>query len=74
MGQKIKLNKYLNIFSYLVVAMFFILGVFIIFSDYYSNLPKNYRIIFAILIISYGMFRLITIINKNKEIDNHEDE
>ncbi len=47
------------------------MGLFLLFSPYFENIPFNYRIIFALLIISYGSFRLIGIILKTK---NDKDE
>jgi hypothetical protein len=67
------LNKYMRVFSFLVVALFFALGIIIVFSNYFSYLPKNYRIIFAFLIVAYSSFRLVTLIYKTKsEIDNEK--
>jgi len=67
------LNKYTRIFSYIVIGLFFILGFFLLFSGYFKYLPLNYRIIFAFLIVSYGAFRLVTIIyNPKSETDDDE--
>jgi len=56
----------MRVFSFIVIALFFALGIFIVFSNYFSYLPKNYRIIFAFLIVAYGSFRLVTIVYKPK--------
>jgi hypothetical protein len=66
------LNKYLKLFSFVVIALFLALGIFLVFSNYFSYMPKNYRIIFAFLIVAYGTFRLVTIIYKPKT--EREDE
>jgi hypothetical protein len=67
------LNKYLKLFSFVVIALFFALGVFLVFSNYFSYMPKNYRIIFAFLMIAYGSFRLVAIIYKPKSQVNDEE-
>jgi membrane protease YdiL (CAAX protease family) len=67
------LNKYTRIFSFIVVGFFIILGLFLVFSDYFSYIPRNYRIIFAFLLVAYGSFRFVTILNKPKK-ETDEDE
>jgi hypothetical protein len=67
------LSKYMKYFGFLTVAFFFILGVLLIFSGLFDYIPRNYRIIFAAIIISYSAFRMVTILNKPKEsADNDE--
>jgi membrane protease YdiL (CAAX protease family) len=66
-------NRYIRVFSFIVIALFLALGIFLVFSNYFSYMPKNYRIIFAFLLVAYGSFRLVTIIYKPKtERDNDE--
>jgi hypothetical protein len=69
----INLDKYTKVFSLLVIALFFALGLFIAFSNYFTYIPKNYRIIFAFLIVAYGSFRLVTIIFKPKSQNDREE-
>jgi hypothetical protein len=66
------LNKYLKLFSYVVILLLIALGLFMLFSDFFYYMPKNYRIIFALIIIAYGSFRLVTIINKPKSQMNED--
>jgi hypothetical protein len=68
------LNKYMSIFSFILIGIFFVLGFLMIFSDYFLYIPVNYRIIFAALIISYGSVRLVATIYKLKRTTDEDDE
>jgi hypothetical protein len=67
------INKYLKYFGLILVAVFFILGFLLIFSDYFLYIPKNIRIIFASIIMAYGAFRLVTIVYKPKVSEDDEE-
>jgi hypothetical protein len=60
------INKYLRYFGFIFVGFFLVLGFLLIFSDYFSYIPRNIRIIFAAILILYGAFRLVTLLNKPK--------
>jgi hypothetical protein len=60
------INKYARYFGLIIVVFFFTLGFLLIFSDYFSYIPKNFRIIFAAIIVLYSTFRLVSIIYKLK--------
>lgn len=60
-------------FGLIIVSLILLLGILLIFSNYFVYVPINYRIIFGGLIISYGAFRLVGIILKSKKQDD-EDE
>lgn len=63
----------MNIFSLVIVGLFFALGLYLVFSSYFKNLPLNMRIIIAFFIFAYGSFRLVSILYKSKP-DTDEDE
>lgn len=65
--------KYYWYFGLLIVILFLIFGVTILMSNYFQYIPTNMRIIIGIFIISYGAFRLVTIMQKFKNKD-YEDE
>lgn len=69
MGSEKGQKKFFFILTLIVIGLFFLSGLFLLFSDYFKNLPQNVRIIFAFLIISFGAFRLVTVINKKKNED-----
>jgi hypothetical protein len=64
------IGKYLKIFGYIVIALFFILALALSFSDYFNYLPQNYRFIFAFLLFSYAAFRVVSIKNNQKSDDD----
>jgi hypothetical protein len=67
-------NKYVPYFGLFTMTVFIILGFLLLFSDYFTYIPKNYRIIFAAIIIAYGLFRFISIILKPKPSEDEDSE
>jgi hypothetical protein len=64
------LNLYTRLMLYLriaVILMFFVLGAFVLFSPNFNYIPGNFRVIIAIFIILYGIYRLITSFQKIKK-------
>jgi len=49
------------------VMLIIILGICVLMVSSFDYLPKYFRTIFAIIIIAYGLFRLITILYKFKK-------
>jgi hypothetical protein len=64
-------GQVMSIFGLMMVIMLIIAGIFILISPSLGNWPKNFRTIFAIVIIAYGLFRLVNIIMKfkNREVE-----
>jgi len=54
-------------FSLAVVAMFFILGVYLLVSPSFNYLPKEVRVIFSVFLFLYGAYRLVRVLTKRKE-------
>jgi uncharacterized membrane protein len=69
----VKVSKYIKYFSFFVIALFIILGLMLVFSNYFEYLPLNFRIIFAVLLVAYGSFRFVSIIFKPKDTDDEND-
>ena len=61
-----KTAKYYWYFGILVVALFILLGILLLVSDIFENIPINIRLVIATFIIAYGSFRLVTIFNKQR--------
>lgn len=59
-------SKILEYFGIAVAVTFIGLGIFVIFTDIFDNLPLNYKIVFSSLLIAYGGFRLVSILLKIK--------
>jgi len=70
------ITKIIEYFGLAVALTFIGLGIFVISSNVFNNLPANYKIIFSSLLIAYGGFRLVAIILKiksRKEYENDEE-
>jgi len=61
------MQKFLKYFSYLVVALYFFLGIYILVSPAFIYLSRQIKIIFAVFLFLYGAFRLARIWTKSRE-------
>ena len=66
-------SKYYMYFSLLIIILILLLGLILVFSDFFKNVPTNIRIVIGAFIISYGGFRLVNIINKFKKSNNENE-
>jgi len=59
----------------LKVLLIIILGFYILLSPTASHMPRHFSTIFALVIIAYGIYRSVSIIQKyrNKEDNQKED-
>ena len=57
------------------VLLIIILGVYILLSPTATHMPRHFSTIFALVIIAYGIYRSISIVQKykHKEEDYKED-
>lgn len=66
-----KIVEYLG----LTIALAFIgMGIFVITTKIFDNLPTNYKVVFSSLLIAYGTFRLISILLRIKDRRNYEND
>lgn len=64
-----------KIFGLIVVILMIVLGLFLLFSDYFNYLKWNIRIAFALFLISLGAFRVVNILLKSrKQKDKNGDD
>jgi hypothetical protein len=73
----IKKNSFpdiMTIMGFAVAALFLAFGLYILFSRQMANVPKEFRTIFGIIVISYGLFRSVIIYQKSKQRRNSDDE
>ena len=68
------ISKLLEYFGLLVAGAFIGMGIFVLATNTFDNLPTNYKLIFASLLIAYGGFRLVSIFIKMRTRKNYEDE
>lgn len=66
--QKSPAKRFLFILGLVMFGLYFLLGLYIIFSD---NLPlamdRPYRIAFGLLLIIYAFFRFVRVLKARKE-------
>lgn len=64
--------KILDIFGYIVSIVTIFAGIAMIFGLLLSQIPENYRILFGIVFLLYGIYRTVTLRLKHKK--NYTDE
>lgn len=58
------MQKIARYFSWFVILLYFVLGVWVVVSPRFDNLSKELRYIFAIFLFLYGGFRLARLWSK----------
>lgn len=66
MIKKENLAHLMSIFGIMKVILIIVLGTYILISSRFDYLPKYFRPVFAMVIIAYGVFRLVNILFKFK--------
>jgi uncharacterized membrane protein len=61
------MHKFSKYFSWFVILLYFILGIYILVSQRFNYLTKEIKIIFAIFLFLYGSFRMARLWTKNRE-------
>jgi uncharacterized membrane protein len=61
------MQKFAKYFSWFVILLYFVLGVYILVSPRFQYLSKEIKIIFAVFLFLYGGFRLARLWTKNRE-------
>jgi prepilin signal peptidase PulO-like enzyme (type II secretory pathway) len=64
----------MTIMGFTVAALFLAFGLYILFSRQMANVPKEFRTIFGIIVISYGLFRSVIIYQKSRQRRNSDEE
>lgn len=65
--------RYYRLFGLFIIGTIILLGVLLLFLPYFEYIPGNYRFIFSFLLIAYGLFRSVSLIQKNR-IESDENE
>ena len=61
------MQKFAKYFSWFVILLYFVLGVYVLVSPRFHYLSKEMKIIFAIFLFLYGSFRLARLWTKYRE-------
>jgi heme/copper-type cytochrome/quinol oxidase subunit 4 len=64
----------MTIIGYAVAALFVVLGFYMILSPKMVNMQKEFRTIFGVVVIGYGLFRSVIIFQKSKQRKESDDE
>jgi len=61
------MKKFTRYFSFLVILLYFILGIFILVSPRFHYLAQEVKVIFAVFLFLYGGFRIARLWTKSRE-------
>jgi prepilin signal peptidase PulO-like enzyme (type II secretory pathway) len=64
----------MTIIGYAVALLFVAFGLYILFAPQMVNVPKEFRTIFGVTVIGYGIFRSVIIYQRSKERKEADDE
>jgi amino acid permease len=67
------LPEVMTMVGYAVATLFVILGFYMIFAPQMAAIAKEFRNIFGVVVIGYGIFRAVIIYQKSKQ-RKEEDE
>jgi hypothetical protein len=74
MIKKNSIPDIMTIMGIAVAALFLAFGLYILFSHHMAYVPKEFRTIFGVIVISYGLFRSVIIYQKSKQRRNSDEE
>lgn len=63
-------SKFMNIFGYLMAAIYVGLGVVLFIPGAYPYIPGVLKFAFALFFIAYGFFRLVKLITRKTETND----
>lgn len=61
------MQKFTRYFSFLVILLYFILGIFVLVSPRFQYLSQEVKVIFAVFLFLYGGFRIARLWTKSRE-------
>jgi uncharacterized membrane protein len=66
------MQKFSKYFSWFVITLYFLLGIYVLVSQRFQYLSKEVKYIFAIFLFLYGSFRLARLWSKNRDHNNEQ--
>lgn len=70
---KLDFNKILVFFGIAISGVFVAFGYVLLFTDLYSYIPGDFKKIVGVVLLAYGLIRIISLIKK-LNTNNHEAE
>jgi pilus assembly protein TadC len=64
----------MTVLGFSVAALFLAFGLYVLFAPQMANVPREFRNIFGIIVIGYGLFRAVIIYQKQRQGKDSEDE
>jgi prepilin signal peptidase PulO-like enzyme (type II secretory pathway) len=64
----------MTMIGYVVAALFVAFGLYILMAPQMVNVPKEFRTIFGVTVIGYGIFRVVIIYQKSKQRKETDDD
>jgi uncharacterized membrane protein HdeD (DUF308 family) len=75
MFNKESMPDFMSIVGYAVAALFVVFGLYVLFTPQIAaSFPKEFSTIFGIIVIGYGVFRMVIIYQKNRQKKYSDDE
>jgi uncharacterized membrane protein len=74
MMKKNSFPEIMTLVGYMTALLFLAFGLYILRSHRMDNVPKEFRTIFGVVVISYGFFRAVIIYQRSKQRRESEDE
>jgi hypothetical protein len=74
MIKKDSLPSIMTMVGFSVAALFIAFGLYVVLAPQMANIPKEFRNIFGVITIGYGVFRSVIIYQKHKQGKGSEDE
>lgn len=68
---KLDLNKILSLLGVVVNFTLVLFGCVLLFTNYFSYVPSDMKKIVGIILLAYGLIRVLSLLSKLKE-KNHE--
>ncbi len=63
----------MTIVGFAVAALFVAFGLYVLFSKQMGYVPKEFRNIFGIVVVGYGVFRGVIIYQKSREKKEYDE-
>ena len=64
---KSNFTKFMTIFGFFMAATYIGLGITLFLSNFFPDIPKNIKFVFAFFFIAYGLFRFARLWTKANE-------
>lgn len=68
------LSNVMTTVGFSVAALFVIFGLYVMFTPHLVNIPKEFRNIFGVVVIGYGVFRSVLIYQRSRQRKESDDE